>query len=286
MNYKKINNKIIIEDTSNFNIAHILDCGQVFRYLNCGDCYTLYAKNHKCLLQNENDCVIINSKDIDFFIEYFDLDRDYTKIKANLEKYEYLDDALKYGSGIRILNQDPIEMIISFIISANNNIPRIKLIIEKLCKELGEYIDGYYAFPKLEALAKAEVSLYKEIGAGYRAEYISTTSKMLFDSFDIDSIKLMDTKLARAELMKLKGVGSKVADCILLFGYHKTDLFPMDTWSIKLYNQLGMPKNNDIKVMSNNLVAHYGTLSGYAQQYLYYYIRKIKNITKTGGSSE
>ena len=276
MNYRIDEGKIVIEDLSEFDVKHILDCGQVFRYRNEGDCYTLFAKNAKCLLRKENNCVIIDSDNAQFFAEYFDLDRDYSEIKrALIDNDAGIKDAVEFGKGIRLLNQDPFETIISFIISANNNIPRIKKIIERLCAGLGERKDGYYAFPTPEAMAQADYDFFNSIGAGYRADYLYKTSRMLKD-FDFDKVRGADTKLAGKLLMALQGVGRKVADCILLFAFKKTDLFPMDTWSKKIYYSLGYQEDNDIGRMSDRLVARYGDLAGYAQQYLFYYYRDNK----------
>lgn len=277
MDYSAEKNKIILKDLSDFNIEHILDCGQVFRYRKTGDCYTLFAKNHNCLLRKENDRVIIETDDVSFFVDYFDLERDYTAIKKELVRYDGMKRALDFGYGIRLLNQDPYEMIISFIVSANNNIPRIKKIIERMCEGLGERVGDGYAFPTPRAIASAEKKFFTDIGAGYRDEYLFESSKMLLD-MDLEAIRRADTKEARKALLSLKGVGKKVADCILLFGFKKTDLFPMDVWSKRIYLSLGYAEDNDIGRMSARLVERYGELSGYAQQYLYYYFRE-NNIT-------
>lgn len=276
MYYTIEHNKIVIRDTSEFDIRHILDCGQVFRYRKCGDCYTLLSNDAKCLLIRENDCVIIKTSFVDYFVNYFDLNNNYEVIKNKLATYQGLEDALDFGSGIRLLNQDPLETIISFIVSANNNIPRIKGIIERLCEGLGENKGDYYAFPSLLALAECGEDFYKSIGAGYRSKYLDKVSKELLAS-DIEEIAKLDTVNARKKLMELSGVGQKVADCILLFAYKKTDLFPMDTWSKKIYKFLGFEDTSSVKKMSETLVDHFQNLSGYAQQYLYYYYRTIKN---------
>lgn len=274
MIYYTDDKKITIEDLSDFNIKHILDCGQVFRYRNTGNCYTLFAKNYNCLLRNENDRVIIETDNVDFFVNYFDLTNDYSVIKKELiENYDGISDAVKYGYGIRLLNQDPYEMIISFIISANNNIPRIKKIIERLCENLGEKTEYGYAFPTPEKLASAEKSLFSSIGAGYRDDYLYCTSKQLLET-NLDDIKNADTETARKMLMSFKGVGKKVADCILLFAFKKTDLFPMDVWSKRIYSAMGYEEDFDIGRMGKKLVDRFGALSGYAQQYLYYYFRE------------
>lgn len=267
--------KIIIDNTKDFDIEHILDCGQVFRYHKEGSCYCLCAKDKNCLLHKENDRVIIETKETEYFANYFDLYRDYGEIKSQLESYDGLNSALQYGSGIRLLNQDPQEMIISFIISANNNIPRIKGIIDKLCKGLGKCNNGCYTFPEIAALSYADEGFFKSIGAGYRSRYLVKAIKQLQD-FHFDELYNLDTANARKKLITICGVGNKVADCILLFAYKKTDLFPMDTWSQKIYLALGMPEANNINQMSHHLVTRFGNLSGYAQQYLYYYYRQSK----------
>ncbi len=270
-------NRIVIDRTSDFDIEHILDCGQVFRYHKDGDKFRLYAKDKNCLLHNENDHVIIETIETEFFCQYFDLLRDYGSIKKELIKYEGLSAPIKYGGGIRLLNQDPLEMIVSFIISANNNIPRIKGIIDRLCKGCGTNKGEYYAFPTLEELCSVDESFFLSIGAGYRARYLVKAVNQLKD-FDLDGIYNLNTDKARKKLTTLCGVGNKVADCILLFAYKKTDLFPMDIWSQKVYAALKMPTCGSITNMSDNLVTKFGTLSGYAQQYLYYYYRQNQNI--------
>ncbi|HKL73635.1 MAG TPA: DNA glycosylase [Clostridia bacterium] len=267
--------KIIVSDTSQFDIEHILDCGQVFRYRKVDDCYTVFAKNTNCLLHRENGCVIIKTNFIDFFVNYFDLNRDYGKIKEELREFEGLSEAIDFGSGIRLLNQDPLEMIISFIISANNNIPRIKMIIERICEQLGENKGTYYAFPTLGELESADENFFRAIGAGYRAKYLVKVCKEL-RNFDLEEIVSLDTDAARKRLIALTGVGRKVADCILLFAYKKTDLFPLDTWTKKVYANLCFEDTCNVDVMSKNLVDRYKYLSGYAQQYLYYYYRSLK----------
>ncbi|NCA92389.1 8-oxoguanine DNA glycosylase [bacterium] len=277
MKYRFEPGSIIIEEPTDFDIEHILDCGQVFRYQKEGDFFHLFAENKYCLLHKEIGRVIIKTDETQFFADYFDLCRDYSIIKDDLGKYCGLQEALKYGFGIRILNQNPLEMIISFIISANNNIPRIKGIIERLCSGYGERTKYGYAFPSLSALCQADESFFTSIGAGYRAKYLVQTIKKLQD-FDIEGIKSMDTASARKKLTLLSGVGNKVADCILLFAYKKTDLFPMDTWSRKIYSALNMPKTENVNEMSKRLVERFGNLSGYAQQYLYYYYRQKQNI--------
>ncbi|MFW5780243.1 MAG: DNA-3-methyladenine glycosylase family protein [Bacillota bacterium] len=273
MNYGIQNGQIVVFDTSQFDICHILDSGQVFRYEKAGNIYKIVAKNVICHLKYENDRVIINSSNTDFAINYFDLYRDYEPIKNELKKHEYVSKAVNYGNGIRILNQDPLEVIVSFIISANNNIPRIKGILNRLCERLGEDMGGYRAFPTLEKMAGKDVNFYKEIGLGYRAEYMVKTIADIKNGFDLD-LYHWDTIKARKHLTTLTGVGRKVADCILLFAYHKEDVFPMDTWCKRIYRDLGLPVQNNCGNMADILTKKFDKLSGYAQQYLFYYYRE------------
>lgn len=265
--------EIRIYSVGEFDAEHILDCGQVFRYRNDGDCHTLISKNKICLLQETDSCVIMKTDDREYFRKYFDLETDYGGIERELRKYDGLREAVEFGKGIRILRQDPFETIISFIVSANNNIPRIKGILERICVALGEKKEGFYAFPTAERMAEGSAELFKSLGAGYRAEYLAETSKKLV-GFDYGVIEKSNTEEARKILTSFKGVGNKVADCILLFAFGKTDLFPMDTWTKKIYRILGFPEESNPKKMAERLVTRYGSLAGYAQQYLYYYYRE------------
>lgn len=272
-----LNSDIHIKDLSQFDPKQILTCGQVFRYYERENSFDIIGKNLICRLNYHSDHVIIHTNDTERAAAYFDLDTDYNSIKTRLTGiHPVLDEAIRFGHGIRILNQDPAEMIISFIISANNNIPRIKGIIERLCERLGENKNGFFAFPTTEALASADESFYKSIGAGYRAAYIVKTAKVLADGliFERDT----PTDRLRAQLMKLDGVGPKVADCILLFGLHRTDVFPVDIWTSRVYRSLGLGEESCRKRMAQKLVEKFGSLSGYAQQYLYYYYRENKLI--------
>ncbi|MBQ8178768.1 MAG: 8-oxoguanine DNA glycosylase [Clostridia bacterium] len=275
MNYEINSNNILIKDTQEFLPKHILDCGQVFRYLNCNSGHKVFSKNSFCGLIYIQGCVTIDSDNPLEWANYFDLNRDYGAIKADLSGcFGTLDRAIEFGHGIRILNQDPYEMILSFIISANNNIPRIKGIIERLCARSGLKIgDDEFGFPSVEALKGKGEDFYKELGAGYRASYLVKTVDAMLNGFNLD-ISAMDTDTARRHLMKLTGVGRKVADCILLFGYHRTDVFPVDVWTERVYDDLFGKGDLTPEQKANRLCSYFGPLSGYAQQYLYYYYRE------------
>lgn len=275
MNYEINQNNILINDTEEFLPKHIFDCGQVFRYLNSSSGHKIFSKNSFCGLIYVYGYVTIESANPLEWVDYFDLKRDYSAIKADLTgRFGILNKAVEFGKGIRILNQDPYEMIISFIISANNNIPRIKGIIDRLCKASGENLgNGNFGFPSMEALKGKTEDFFKDLGAGYRASYLVKTIDALNNGFNLD-LNSLDTDSARRHLMKLTGVGRKVADCILLFGYHRTDTFPVDVWTERVYDDLFGFSTLSAEAKANKLCSYFGPMSGYAQQYLYYYYRE------------
>ncbi|MGN1208384.1 MAG: DNA-3-methyladenine glycosylase family protein [Christensenellales bacterium] len=274
-NYLVKNNKIIVTNCCEFNITHILECGQIFRYKNLGDHYEVISKNKKAKIFSFADRVEIETNDPAYFVNFFDLNTSYSLIKEKLSKFDVLKPAIDFAYGIRILNQDKFEMIISFIISANNNIKRIQSIIEKLCAKFGTFneVENFYAFPTQKQLLKASVADFKEIGAGYRAEYLFNATRQL-ENFDFDFISNNSSEIAVQKLLALSGVGPKVADCILLFGFHKSDVFPVDTWIKKVYNDhFATSKCENVKEIRKFLVEKFENLSGFAQQYLFYYKR-------------
>jgi len=278
MKYKKINNKIIIEDLSQFNIKHILDCGQIFRYTIDENVAEVISTNKHAKIFTNDKHVEIQTDDIEYFENFFDLNNDYNKIKHELKSDKFLADAINYGYGIRILNQNLFEMIVSFIISANNNIKRIKNSLNLISEKFGTKMNNYFAFPTLHQLKQATIDDYKNFGLGYRAEYMYDTIQKLTQN-DLDNFCNLTTEDRIKFLLSLKGVGEKVAHCILLFATHDTSLFPVDTWINKVYNDLTNTNSTNRKAISKELTNKYGNLSGYAQQYFFYYYREngIKN---------
>lgn len=272
MNYTIEKGKITVFDSEYFDPHATLECGQLFRYKKTDDGYVVFALNHKAEVKKEGNNVIIYTNSEYFFEKYFDLRRNYGIIVSELSDKSLIPAQAEYGKGIRILNQDPLETLFSFIISANNNIPRIKGIIERIAEGLGEKQDDFFAFPTVEKLASAGESFYRSVGAGYRASYLDKTARAVADGFDLERVYDTDTAEARKYLSRLTGVGPKVCDCILLFAYHKTDTFPVDTWIKKVFFDL-FGYETTPKEMSEKLLAKFGNLSGYAQQYLFYYKR-------------
>ena len=267
--YIELDDCIEILDDKEFVIQHILECGQVFRYKTTDFGYKIYAKDQQIDVICQKVGFKIFSKNLDFVKKYFDLCNNYANIKSDLLESGLMNSAISYGYGIRILNQDPLETIISFIISANNNIPRIKKIIEAICAKVGQDMGDYHAFPTLSQLQQLSVEDYRALGCGYRSEYLYDTVKKIADGFDLQGLYDLPTEHARIKLMSLKGVGRKVADCILLFAYHKTDVFPTDTWIVKLYKDW-YDVDKDAKSISTYFTGLFGVNSGYAQQYVYY----------------
>lgn len=269
--YIAAGNTIVVADTEDFIAEHILKCGQVFRYCETQAGYAVHAGKETCAIwQDGRGKAILECSDAEYFVKYFDLNRDYSAIRAAVADDGIMSKAVEFGKGLRILRQEPIEMIFSFIISANNHIPRIRCIIERLCDGLGEDCGGYRSFPTLDALAAADIKFYDGLGAGYRAEYLYSTARALKE--EIVPLELsVDTRQAGLQLMRLKGVGRKVADCILLFGYGRTDVYPVDTWIKKVaLEYYGIESK-----AREYFLARYGNMSGYAQQYMYYYKREL-----------
>ena len=280
-----------IENVDSFELKDIFDCGQCFRWNEQEDgSYTGVFKGNVLNVKKEENKVTfkgICNGDIKEVVEdYFDLNRDYEKIKETLSK---IDDNMKksveYGKGIRILNQDLWETIISFIISANNNIPRIKGIIERLSKNYGKEIDyngeKYYTFPTAKELKDVSVEKYRELGLGFRDIRLYETTKMILNGeVDLDELRNNpDTMEVRDKLLTLSGVGPKVADCILLFSDLKRfEVFPIDVWVRRVMNDLYIKNEDETKVNKKQIEKiakeKFGDLAGLAQQYLFYWRRE------------
>lgn len=283
--------KVILKNQNSFNLEHIFECGQCFRWNKGEDgSYIGVIDSSVIKVKKEDEQIIFTGKSIKGNFEetikkYFDLETDYNEYKTKLSAIdEYLKESINFGEGIRILRQDLWECIISFIISANNNIPRIKKIIEKLSLNYGEKIEfegkAYYTFPSAESLAKASVEDLRNLGLGFRDKRIYNTTKMILEKqVDLEKIKNMDsTKEMRDELLKLDGVGPKVADCILLFALKRVDVFPIDVWVRRVMNDLYIHNEDEEKVNKKELQKlaeeKFLGISGIAQQYLFYWKRE------------
>ncbi len=275
--------KIITEEEF-FNVKDTLECGQIFRFKPFEKGYLVFSKDMACYAYNEDGKAVIEceTENEEYFRNFFDLSRDYSSIYSRAKKSEYdiVSLAAEAGKGIRILNQDKTETLFSFLTSQNNRIPRIKSIIERTCAARGvkNSFSGeeYYSFPLPKELFDENVGFYNGLGYGYRSDFIRSTAKRLIENADeLDKMTALSTKELKESLMSFKGVGPKVADCVSLFAYHKTDAFPVDTWIEKLYREdfNGAEKNRN--KINEFFVNSFGEDSGYIQQYVFYYKRSI-----------
>lgn len=262
-------NIIYIKNVANFDLTETLDCGQCFRWSKdendvwSGIAFGKYIK----LYEKDGDITIKGASEDDFqniWRHYFDLDRDYGQIIKEVSAHPTVKKAAEFCSGIRLLNQEPWEALCSFIISQNNNIPRIKGIVERLCENFGEKIEGGYTFPSAQTIAKLTVDDLSVIRSGFRAKYILDAAlKVASGEIDLEVLKDTDYDTAREKVMTIKGVGPKVADCVLLYGLSHKNAFPRDVWINRALEQLFDGKIPDC-------VGNYG---GIVQQYIFHYIR-------------
>ncbi len=266
-------NDIILKGVKCFNLDLSLDCGQAFRWTKNDDGFWcgVAGEKHLEIGKTGNDFVLKNTlkKDFDsFWCHYLGLDMDYEKICEKLKEDTLLKSTIDEYYGIRILNQEPWEALVSFVISQQNNIKRIKLIINRLCEKYGKKLfDGCYAFPTAETLAKLSVEDFEALGAGYRAKYLEKLAKDVQSrEIDLEKIKSMTLDDARKALMNIYGVGIKVANCALLFGFQFYRAFPVDVWMKRVmeYYPDGLPKC-------------FEGYEGIAQQYLFHWARNNLN---------
>ena len=267
-----------ISNITDFDLAETLDCGQAFRWRENPDgSFTGVAHGKVITLSLSNgtlEIAGISENDYsDIWESYFDLGRDYSAIKGALsELHPTMKEAAEFAPGIRILSQEPWEALCSFIISQNNNIPRIKLIIERLCKSFGEPLGGEaYAFPSAQVISQLTTDDLAPIKAGFRSRYIiDAAQKVSCGEIKLEPLRTAPIEDARAELMKITGVGIKVANCTLLYGLHRLDCFPLDVWMKRamevLFPEL-TPKS-------------FGEYGGIAQQYIFHYSRMHPELFK------
>lgn len=283
-------NEVIITDLKNFNIKQVVECGQCFRWEKVKENDYIGVAFGKVIevIQEDDKLRILNSNEEDFnniWKKYFDLERDYNEIKKELAKDEILRKSVEYGYGIRILNQEPFELLISFIISARNNIPSIKKTVNKISEKWGTPIEykgnTYYAFPTPTQLKDATLEEIQETKASFRSKYILDTIEKVNaskkgDEYDLEHIASLDADECHKALQNFKGVGAKVADCIMLFSMEKTSAFPVDVWvkraMMHFYNA-EEGSLNKIRIFGRD---KFKDFAGFAQQYLFYYARENK----------
>lgn len=268
---------VIIKD--DFEPKIIIESGQCFRAKKIEDRYFFIHKNHVLTMRKvsevkwEVSCTAYEWKSI--WKPYFDLQRNYKEIRESIPKEDpYLKEAAEYGKGIRILRQDPFEMVLTFLISQRKSIPAIRTAVEKLCQKYGKEIQRedeiYFAFPTPQELQTVTEKELRTMGMGYRAPYLAAAIEVfskkpsLLKSYE----NLSDEKLLE-ELMKIHGIGIKVASCIALFGYGRTALAPVDVWIERVIQE---------KYNGTNPFKTFGENAGIMQQYMFYYAQKTKNV--------
>lgn len=277
LSLKQVEDGLLISGLRDFSLSEILDCGQCFRWLPVDgdlDCWQGIAMGRLLRIRKvgEEEFLFYSCTEEEFehiWYPYFDLQTDYTAIKNALSADETMEKACDYASGIRVLRQDGWEALCTFIISQNNNIKRIRGIVERLCECFGEAIEGTYAFPTAERLAQCSLEDLAPLRSGFRAKYLLDAAKKVNDgTVNLSLIPSMSYEEAQAYLRQINGVGPKVADCALLFGFYRMDAFPMDVWMKRAMKQLypqGLPEQ---------LLPY----RGIAQQYLFHYSRTNPNL--------
>lgn len=287
MDYKSIeefNKGIIVKGVGNFELDHIFECGQCFRWNKQTNGNYIGVAYGKVIEVEKNEAEVkiynINEKEFnELWCDYFDLKRDYTAIKEKFKEDPLLKKSVDFGYGIRLLQQEPFELTISFIISANNRIPMIKRAINNLSKKWGKAIEYknemYYTFPEVSALEEASIEDIESCGLGFRAKYVKDTVHRIFTGeVNLELIKSEEDDVCHEELKKLSGIGPKVSDCIMLFSMQKYSAFPVDVWVKRamqffyLAPDVSLPK---IRAFARD---KFQNLAGFAQQYLFYYARE------------
>lgn len=257
----------------NFNLEQICRSGQCFRmFYEGGNLYSVIAKDRYLEIEQQGaECIFYcgESEFEDFWKKYFDLEGDYAAYIGGIDSEDtYLSEAAAFGAGIRILRQDLWEMIVTFLISQQNNISRIHKCIQNICERYGERKENtqgkvFYTFPTAESLAGLNEDALMECNLGYRSKYVVRTAGSIVNGgVDLGTLCKMPYEEAREELLKLYGVGAKVADCICLFALHHLQAFPVDTHinqALEGHYQSGFPGER------------YEGYQGVLQQYIFYY---------------
>ena len=271
MEYFCDNNTVKVKTMGDMSLRETLFCGQSFRWKEVGENKfrgTVRGKTVEVYAEGDFLCIDgANEKDFEeIFKDYFDLDFDYVALREKYKKlHPVLCEAAKFAPGIHILRQEPFEALISFIISQNNNIKRIEGIVERLCESFGEEAEGGgYSFPTPKVLASLSAEDLAPLRAGFRNRYIlDAAKKVASGEINLEACRTLPFEEAKKHLMGIVGVGEKVADCVLLYGLHRTEAFPMDVWMKRAMSTL----------FPGVTPAFFGEYAGIAQQYIFHYSR-------------
>lgn len=269
MKTEKTVDGIKVTDISELSLPETLDCGQCFRWKQAADeswCGVAYGICRN-IRRDDGGITIIGADEKEFsevWYNYFDFGRDYDELKKEFAECEILHDACEFAPGIRVLRQEPWEAFITFIISQNNNIARIKGIVERICTAFGTEIgEGIYAFPTPQQLAAVPAEEFTKLGCGYRADYlVFSANEVASGRLDLAALAKLPTAEARKRLLEVYGIGPKVADCVLLYGLGKTECCPADVWMKRVICALG-----------GSMPACVTDYAGIAQQFLFHYAR-------------
>ncbi|MEL7608209.1 MAG: DNA glycosylase [Bacillota bacterium] len=269
----------VLSDLESFHLERSCTCGQAFRWLPSDEGgYSGVVMGRLAELAQNGDKLTIRPcgpEDLSFWVTYLDLERDYGPIEETLSQNARLEECLLASSGIRIFRQEPFETLISFILSANNNVGRISGTVEAISRRCGRPLaGGRYAFPTPAQLCKMTDEELRACGAGYRAPFIAATARIVAEGFDLDSLRLEPTERARKALAELPGVGPKVADCVLLFSLGHCAAFPMDVWMKRAARVFLADGKEPEKARVQEWIRSFGQNAGIVQQYIFYYMRK------------
>lgn len=268
-----------------FNLKYTLECGQCFRWKKIDvNEYIGVIQDRVIRIKQQGKCVYVwsnkkeNLKEVVF--HYFDFNTDYSVIEKNIAKIDKnIEESLKYSSGIHILNQPLFETIISYIISANNNIKRISRSVNDISKRFGKELEfegeKYYLFPTLEELKDVTIDELLNDGTGFRARYIKKDIEYFLENDNfLEELKCMDTEQATKALSSLMGIGPKVADCIMLFALGKGEVFPVDVWVKRIMEKLYFKENTNLKEIKKYANEKFGDYAGIVQQHLFHNVRE------------
>lgn len=280
MRVEERDGNVILTNVCDFNVEQIFECGQCFHFKKIDELdYVTVAYEKALRVKQENDTVFLYNTTLDeynsIWKDYFDMDTDYGQIKAKLESTsEELKSAIQAKSGVRILHQEFAETLLSFIISQNKQIPHIKKIVEAISKEFGKLVgiindEEYYSFPDLDTLSTITEEQFRSLKTGFRAPYLCDAIRYLKEWSKENNMQDLSYDEAKAKLMQIKGVGDKVANCVLLFGLGFTSAFPVDVWIKRIMEQLYFKKDMPKDKIEEFAKEQFGEYGGYAQQYMF-----------------
>ena len=283
LTYKRENDVLNVGGIGSFDLYRSAYCGQAFRWKGEGNKLTCVIDGELVSAEKQGETLCISPCPTDekalYYINYFDLDRDYDAIERRMLAHPILSRCVPYAGGIRVFNQEPFETLTSFIVSANNNIKRITGIIDRLCMRYGEEKETteggvFYTFPTAEKLAAADIKDLRAIGLGYRDEYIKRSAAAIAEGFSLDELRFLPYPEAKKKLCTLHGVGGKVADCVLLFSLGHGEAFPMDVWMKRAVSAMFFDGRTPTKDELDGLLSEFGEDAGRIQQYIFHYARE------------